>query len=987
MSIFDQPARRPGPPPRPPRPGRSRAVLVTAAVMAALLVGGSIFSAFWTEKLWFGAAGYGGVFSTLVWMRIGLFAVFGLAMALVVGVNLYIGYRLRPFFAPTPEVDATERYRLGIEPVKTWLLVGLSVVMGVFAGASASGQWRTFALWRNSVDFGTKDAYFDKDVSFYVFQLPWFHYLTDYVMALAVVGLMAAVVVHYVYGGIRLQARQDRLTGAAQAQISVLLGIFVLAKAVDYWLDRYDLMNASGGVIDGMSYTGEHAVLPAKNILLGIAVICAVLFFLNVWRRTWMLPSVGIALLALSAILLGVLWPGIVQKFQVDPSPADKEASYIAKNIEATRTAYDVADTTVSQYTSTPDLNASLGDLDGATSSVPLLDPKAMRKAFEQQQQVRAYYSVAPVLDVDRYEIDGRQRAMVVAARELDQNGVAEADRNWENLHTVYTHGSGLIAAYANQRPADDLKQSTSLQWAEGQEPNERVLSGDSEDYEGRIYFGQMSPNYSIVGKAPGGRDVELALQEGDGGSSETTSYDGDGGVEIGSFFRKLLYAVKFSEPKIVLGERVHENSKILYDRDPRVMVEKVAPWLTVDTDPYPALVDGRITWILDGYTVTDRYPQSQKGSLEEMTDDALNQRPQFATLPTDEINYMRNSVKATVDAYDGTVSLYAWDEEDPMLKAWSGVFPDVVKPKSEIPESLQDHLRYPEDLFKVQRFQLARYHVTEPKDWFEGRDRWEVPEDPNVDGRLQPPYRLFVNQSGERDDSGPTEGVSADQTYSLTSVYVPRGRNQMAAFVSVNSDATSPEYGKIQALQLPNERENGPTLIANEIASDEEVRKQLLSFSQGRIKPIYGNLLTVPVGDGLMFVQPLYAAQNESEAAFPILRFVMVSYGEKVGIAPTLTGAIADVLGVSLDDTPTPDDGDETAPTGTVAEQIRNLLQRADAKYREADEAQKAGNTVKWAKANDEARALIDEAFALAQKQADADEKAAQESEEKSGN
>jgi uncharacterized membrane protein (UPF0182 family) len=948
----------------PARTGRSRTLVITATVLVALFLFLSAFASFWTERLWFESVDYSSVFTTLLWTRIGLFLVFGGVMAAVVALNLALAYRARPLLVNGGDPNLN-RYRDAVAPVTGWLLGGLSALMGFFAGASASGQWREYSLWRHSSPFNLTDPYFDRDVSFYVFELPWWHYITDFVMAAAVIGLMAAALVHYLYGGIRLSVPRDRLSPAAQAHLSVLLGVFVLAKAADYWLDRFDLVTGSGSLIDGMTYTGEKAVLPAKEILTGIALICAVLFFLNVWRRTWLLPSMGIALLVLSAVLLGLVVPGVVQQFEVNPNVREKERPYIKENIEATRAAYNLDDVEVEPYSSNPNSDGGdLAALDAATSTVPLVDPKIVSQTFEQQQQVRGYYSVADVLDVDRYEIDGQDRAMVLGVRELDQDGVADADKNWSNLHTVYTHGNGIIAAYANQRQDAGDEQSDTIQWAEGSEDNERALTDLSEGgYESRVYFGEKSPVYSIVGAREGAAPIELDLSKGEEEEQRTT-YTGAGGVPIDNIFEKTLYAVKFGEPNLVLSEQVHDNSKILYDREPRAMVEKIAPWLTVDSAPYPAVIDGRIQWILDGYTVTDRFPLSQRESLTDMTKDSLTDPPGFQTLPTDEINYMRNAVKATVDAYDGTVHIYAWDEEDPILKVWSEVFPGVVQPKSAIPDSLREHLRYPDDLFKVQRHQFARYHLTDPSDWYAGDDRWEVPSDPQNDATKQPPYRLFV-----------------DDTWALTSVYVPqKRRSSLASFVSVNSDATSDDYGKIRVLELANSGAPGPSQIANELQADEGVREELLGFTQGGVEPIYGNLLTLPVGEGLMYVQPVYTQRSsDTETSFPILRFVLVSYGEKIGIGRTLTEAIADVLlgGSSTDPDPDPDpepdpdpgtENPDPKPSGSVDDQIRALLLEAEEKFAAADQAQSRGNSVGWARLMEEGRDLINEAVALAE-------------------
>ena len=571
-------------------------------------------------------------------------------------------------------------------------------MLGAFAGSSAIGEWRDYMLWRNGTDFGTTDPWFDKDISFYVFTLPWLHYLVDFAMAVLVVALIAAVVVHYLYGGIRLQATRDRLSGAAQVQVSVLLGLFVLVKALDYYLDRFDLVHKSGSLITGMDYTADNAILPAKNILLGIAVICAILFFVNVWRRTWLLPSVGLALLAVSAILLGLIWPGIVQQFQVKPSEADKEAPYIQANIDATLAAYDVGKDKVEvEKFSDSTVDEPPVTLNAKTSSIPLVDPKLVRQTFEQNQQERAYYSVADVLDVDRYQIGGIDRALVLGVREMDQSGIDPGDRNWSNLHTVYTHGSGVIAAYANQRTeanrVPSVNDDDKTQWAEGQGAGEDALTTTTGGFKQQVYFGELSPDYSVVGKSSkDSKSVELDLGSSDASGESTdvtTTYDGKGGVPVGSTFRQLMYAVKFGEPNFLLSGRVNANSEVIYNRDPTTRVRKFAPWLSVDSDPYPTVVNGRIVWVLDGYTTTNNYPGAERESFKKMVDDSLQDQNELRTLPTDEINYMRNAVKATVDAYDGTVTLYEWDDSDPILKTWEKAFPGTVQPKADIPEEL----------------------------------------------------------------------------------------------------------------------------------------------------------------------------------------------------------------------------------------------------------------------------------------------------------
>ncbi len=975
--------------PVPPRPGpgsrRPRPLVLTLIVMAVLLIGFSLFANIWTEKLWFSSIEYGDVFTKLLVTRTLLFLVFGTLMGLIVGLNLWLAYRLRPMFRPnSPEQANLERYREVINPVRKVLLFGASGVFALFAGASATGEWRSYLLWQNGQDFGQKDAYFNKDIGFYVFTLPWLHWIVDFTMTALIIGLIAALFVHYVYGGIRLQARTDKVSGPAQAQISVVLGLLVLLKAADYYLDRFDLTSASGSLITGMTYSRDHAMLPSKNLLMAIAVICAILFFANVFRRTWMLPGTGLALFVLSAILLGMVWPAMVQRFQVKPDEPDKESSYIQKNIEATREAYNLSGITSRNYTAGEALTGKQLAADSASlAGIRLLDPTLVPDAFEQLQQLRGYYAVPSVLDVDRYQVDGKERDLVVAARELNLEGLPDAQKKWANLHTVYTHGYGMIAAYGNQRNAANQavvaggqndSESGQPVWAERNLPPQGILTDSVEGgYRSQIYFGENSPEYSIVGKPDGGTDVELDVPQasaGDGdqdageetaGDTRVSTYDGKDGVKVGSLFNKFLYAVKFGDPNMVLSSRVNENSKVLYDRSPRERVQKVAPWLTVDQDALPAVVDGKIVWILDAYTVTDRYPNAEKRSLEEMTSDAISPRSAYATLPTDHINYMRNAVKATVDAYDGTVTLYEWDETDPILKAWTSAFPGVVKAKSSISGALLDHFRYPEDMYKVQRNLLAEYHVTNPKTFYEGNDKWEVPIDPSSATVKQPPFRLSVA----------TE-AGADPLFSLTSVFVPSKKQNLASFMSVGADAADEKtYGKFTILRLPDSQQvPGPSQIANQFSTDEVVAEALRPFKQADATVQYGNLLTLPIGGGLLYVQPLYTVREGGSGKFPVLTFVLASFGKDVGIGKTLNAALTDVMdsngGGSVDPGDPGDPGDPIDPNEpAVPATTIELLQQANAKFEAADAALKSGNLAAYGARVKEAEELVRRALA----------------------
>jgi uncharacterized membrane protein (UPF0182 family) len=936
---------------RPRRSRRARILLfvIVGVIVAFFLV--TLFASLYTDRLWYSSVGYSSVYDKMLWTRIGLFGGFGLVMAAAVAGNMVIAYRARPFYRPdSPEQTGLDRYRDAVTPLRTLLLVSVSGVIGLFGGVAANGQWRSFLLWANRVSFHSSDPYFHKDVGFYVFTLPWMHFVVGYAIAVLVLSTLAAAVVHYLYGGIRLQATQDRLSGTATVQISVLVGILLLVKAFGYWLDRFDLVT-SGGLLTGMGYTDQHAVWPARNILVGVALICAVLFFLTTWRRTWLLAGVSISLLLVTSILLGLIWPAFIQHFQVSPSEPGKEAPYIQANIDASRAAYDLNGIEAKQYKSSRATAATVQQLMDETTSVPVVDPQLVQKAFEQTQQAQSYFSVSDLLDVDHYQIDGRDRSIVLGARELDQAGIDPKNQNWSNLHTVYTHGYGIIAAFGNQRPPDDSRQTAQVQWAQGQDPGQDSLEQATGPFEPRIYFGENSPDYSIVGRTAAG-DTELDLTT--TGTTRST-YQGNGGVAVGGFFNKLMYAIKFGDANFMLSGRVGPDSRVLYYRNPAQRVEKVAPWLTLDSDIYPAVVDGRVLWIVDGYTTTDHYPQSQRTSFSDMTTDALSQPSGVQTLPTDQINSMRNAVKATVDAYTGQVTLYAWDDSDPMLQAWRSAFPGTVQDKSAIPPALMDHLRYPEDLFKVQRYQYARYHVTDPSNFYTANNRWAVPQDPNSPNNSQTPVRMYTRN--------PVTGLPM---WSLTSNYVPRDKTNLVGFVAVDSDASSPDYGHIRVEEPPDANVPGPGQVQSTLLTNPRITRKTQSFRLGDATPSDGNLLSVPLSSGLMYVEPVYAARVSNDSASLLtLRYILVSYNGKVGIGDTLVHAISDMTGGGGTPPIKPPPTKHHHGKGDTAK-ARALLEHAQRDFDAADRALQEGKAAEWVRLSHQARVEVARALNL---------------------
>jgi uncharacterized membrane protein (UPF0182 family) len=903
----------------------------------------------WTDWLWFDEVQYTQVFTDVLTTRILLFLAVGLAMAVVVGGNLYLAYRLRPLLRPHSAEQATlERYRMVLSPrIGTWIAV-LAGIIGLFAGLSAQGRWSQWMLFRNAQPFGVKDPEFGVDIGFYVFEYPFWRYLLGVGFTAVVLSVLGALAVHYVFGGVRLQGIGDRMTTAARAHLTSLVAVFVLLKAIAYVLDRRALLLSynEGTKLYGAGYSDINALLPAKEILayISIVVAIAIVLFSNAVMRNLVWPGVSLALLGISAVAIGGIYPWAVQTFEVNPSIRDKERPYIERSIQATRDAFGLTDTKNANYQANNLVPpATLATDTSVVPNIRLLDPALVSQAFTQLQQVRGFYDFGEKLDIDRYTVNGKTQDYVVGMREINYSELTEQQGNWINRHTVYTHGYGLVSAPANQvcpggQPyfvSGFLGDQASKACSSTQE---QIKVDQPRIYYGEL-MGQTGSDYAIVGQADADRNVEFDRPIGSSGEQgQYYTYDGTGGVEIGSFTRRLLYSIKERESNFVLSDAVTDNSKLLYVRNPRDRVEKVAPFLTIDGDPYPAVVDGRIQWILDGYTTSGTYPYSERINLQAETRDELTGTGTFA-LAREDVNYIRNSVKATVDAYDGTVKLYQFDETDPVLKAWNKAFGgELVLPKSEIPQELAQHFRYPADLFKVQRNMLSRYHVQDPGDFFSGSDFWEVPnapDDPDSDVK-QPPYYLMTQFPGQ------------DQPrFQLTSAVTPLGRQNLAALISGSYVDDKPQ---LAVWELPDQTAvSGPVQVHQQMTNTvAQIRTDLNLLQSNQARVLYGNLLSLPFGDGMLYVEPVYVQSNQ-ENAYPLLQKVLLSYGDGsyVVLANSLADGIKELVRQGQQGgAPPPTTGGENPPTTGGNQALTPALAAA------ADKVESAWAEVKAARA-----------------------------------
>ncbi|QUR65817.1 UPF0182 family protein [Mycobacterium spongiae] len=904
---------------RPMLSTRSRLLLIAGAGFFLLLLVVPRFVDIYVDWLWFGAVGFRSVWVTVLLTRLAMFLIVALVVGGAVFAAVLVGYRSRPFFIPSePQQDP-------IAPVRTEVMRrprlfgwGIPAALGVLCGVIAQFDWMRVQLFLHGSDFGVVDPEFGHDIGFFVFDLPFYRSVLNWLFVAVVLAFLASLLTHYVFGGIRTKEGKGILTQAARVQLAVLAGTLVMLKAVAYWFDRYQLL--SGGrkepTFTGAGYTDIHAELPAKLVLLAIAVLCALSFFAAIFLRDLRIPAMATALLVLSAMLVGGLWPLLMEQFSVRPNAADVERPYIQRNIEATRQAYRLDGDWV-EYQDYPGIGTKRPrdvPADVTTiANVRLLDPHILSRTFTQQQQLKNFYSFADVLDIDRYRIDGELQDYIVGVRELSPSSLTGNQTDWINKHTVYTHGNGFVAAPANRvneaaRDAENISDSDSgypiytVSDIASLGSDRQVIPVEQP----RVYFGeviaQSDPDYAIVGGAPGS-----APREYDTDTSKYT-YTGAGGVSIGNWFTRSVYAAKFAEHKFLFSREIGSQSKVLAHRDPKDRVQRVAPWLTPDDDPYPVVVNGRIVWIVDAYTTLDTYPYAQRTSLEGPVTS-----PTGVVREGKQVSYVRNSVKATVDAYDGTVTLYEFDREDPVLRAWMRAFPGTVKPEDDIPDELRAHFRYPEDLFEVQRGLLAKYHVDEPREFFTTNAFWSVPSDPtNDNSSAQPPFYVLV---GDQETTRPS--------FRLASAMVGYNREFLSAYISAHSDPEN--YGKLTVLQLPTDTlTQGPQQIQNSMISDTRVASErTLLERSNRIH--YGNLLSLPIADGgVLYVEPLYTERistNPNSSTFPQLSRVLVSVreprtegGVRVGYAPTLAEALDQVFGPGTGRVATAPGGDAAA-------------------------------------------------------------------------
>ncbi len=949
-------------PPRPRRTqGRGRAALVVAAVVAFVLITSLRgIAGFYTDFLWFDSLGLSSVWRGVLGAKATLALIFTATFFALMWVSLFIADRLAPPFRPAgPEEELVERYHEVIRGRTGLVRVGVSLLLAAIAGAGQSAEWEKWILFINGGSFGVKDDQFDTDIGFYVFKLPFLSFLTSWLFAALIIVFIVTAIAHYLNGGIRVQTARERVTPQVKAHLSVLLGLLALVKAAGYVLQRYELTVSTRGAVDGATYTDVKAQLPAINLLLLISIAAFVLFIVNIFRRGWVLPVLGVGLWALVAVIAGGIYPQFVQRFQVKPSELSKEAPYIARNIAATREAIGLADVDVRSYVPNQDPEkVDLAANADTVRNIRLWDPSAQiaGKTFQELQRVRQFYRLNDI-DIDRYEIDGEPTEVMISARDLDSSRVPAS--SWESKHLAFTHGYGLAMAPTNANSSDGQPEFVI--------ENVPITNRAAEDIELKkpgIYFGEKLGGYVVVGT---GRD-EVDFQDDKG--TQPTTYDGSDGVEVGSLLRKLAFALRFGDINPVLSSYIDGDSKILYIRDIRERAEALAPFLHFDADPYPVVVDGGIQWVLDAYTTTDRYPYAQRAETDGL-DSASGLDHGF--------NYVRNSVKAVVDAYEGTVTYYVMPVDDPIIEAYRKAFPKLFTDASEMPAELIEHLRYPEDLFRVQTNVWGRYHIDDVNDFYTNNDAWNVAQDPGT--ASAPTATSSTNAQGEAVAARRSRRI--DPYYLLTRLpgeqeaefiilrpFVPQAEDDkgqlLTSFLVARSDGDS--YGKLASYVMPrDDLPLGPALIGGNISGDDAVSREESLLSGTGSTLLKGNLILVPIEDSLLYVRPYFVEATQTK--IPKLERVIAVFGDRVVIKQTLAEVLEELFGASPPTLEEPSGGEDPVaeePTGTVNEQVARLLSDAARLYAEADAAFAARDLGTYQEKNDQARAKVEQAAKL---------------------
>jgi uncharacterized protein len=879
-------------------------IVVVIAVLIVLVLSLRTIATFYTDYLWFGSVHMTSVWRHLLVVKLGLFLSFAAVFFVLLWVNLAVVDRLAVReLALGPEDEIVRRYQQRVAPHAVLVRSIVAAVVAVIAASSTVGQWQNYLLFVNGGSFPATDPQFHKNVGFFVFTLPFLSFIVNWTLVALVVVTVFVTVAHYLNGGIRVQQGFPQVAPQVKAHVSVLLALVALVKALGYYLARFGLDLSQNGYVQGAGYTDVKARLPALTLLIFISLLAAVILLVNIRRRGWALPVLALGLWAFVAVIVGVVYPAIVQAVRVNPAQNALERPYIARNIAATRTALEINHVKTAPFAADQSLTPTALLANSATlQAVRLWDPELTDPTYEKLQAagLKSFYTFDNALAMDRYEVNGALTPTVVGVRQVNDQNLPSA--GWVNTHLQYTHGYGMIVSPANQTVN------------QGQ-PNFAIQDvppvssmGLPTIKQSSVYYGLETPGTtpSYVVANSGQPEIDYGLPS---GLTVESHYKGTGGVQLSSFIRQAAFAARFWDFNLLISNYITPTSRIMINRDVQVAASSIAPFLSLDGDPYPALVDGRIVWIQDAYTTTDHYPYAQDADTSAVSP--------ASGLPA-TFNYIRNSVKIVVDAYSGKITFYNWDPSDPILQAWNRSFPGLLTPKSKMSPELLAHVRYPEDVFTVQSTMYGRYHIVAPQNFYSATDAWNVSQNPGAGPANQALATTFTtNAQGAAVSTGQIARMAplyqvlripgqANVSFNLINAFVPVSQGDesqtLSAFMIAGSDPSN--YGQLSVFTTPRGMPvDGPALVDARILATPAVSMAITQLNQQGSTVILGNVLMVPVNQSMLYFRPLYV--QASRNALPVLQKVIVVYsgqgGSQVAMEDTLQDALQTVFNTSV--------------------------------------------------------------------------------------
>jgi uncharacterized membrane protein (UPF0182 family) len=943
--------RRPSdiPPPAPRAPVQRRRrlrvwLIIVAVILVILLASLKTLATFYTDYLWFASVNQSAVWRGMLGVKLGLFLVFAAVFFVILWVNLAVVDRMTPSMLTLgPEDELVRRYQQLVIPRAFLVRTIVSIVIALIAASSTVGEWQNWMLFSHGVSFGQKDPLFGRDIGWFVFKLPFIEFVISWVFASLVVITVITAVAHYLNGGIRPQSRPPRVAPQVKVHLSILVAVIAVAKAVGYYYQRFTLDLSSNGYVQGAGYTDVHARLPALSLLFWISLLAAVILLVNIRGRGWLLPLLAVGLWAFVAVVVGAIYPAVVQALKVSPAQSRLELTYIQRNIKATQSAYNLTSSNVTQdqYAATQSLTPAEEKSDAETfNDIRLWDPSQALTGttFAKQQQQRAYYQFTTQA-LDRYDVNGTLTPAIVAVRQVNSNNLNA--QGWVNTHLQYTHGYGMIVSPANTATSNGLPQFGVDDVPPQSQPGYPQISQPN------VYFGVNDPGYVIADT----KQAEIDYQEGTNGQSKESTYGGNGGVELNSFLKRAAFAIRFGDLNVLISNLITSNSRMMFVRDIQTEVSKAAPFLSLDSDPYAVLTsNGGIDWVQDAYTTTANYPYSQDADTS-----AVNTN---SGLSGQTFNYVRNSVKVVISAYTGQMTFYVMDPSDPIIETWEKVFPSLFTPESAMPTDLRDHLRYPEDIFTVQTAMYGKYHIDSASAFYNAGDAWSLSQNPGAGSPTQALQSTFTTNSQGQTVQGQIARMSpiyqvleipgqTSPTFNILEAYVPVSQNDsvqtLAGFVFGNCTYGN-SYGKLTVFETPTSTSiDGPALIDARILQNVTVSKQITLLNSGGSSVVLGNLLVVPVDGSILYFRPLYV---QGRNALPALSEVIAVYGGQgnspVYMAPTLAQAVADVFGTAPPTSPTKSTPGGQTGSESVSARVAGLIADANSLYLKSETALK---------------------------------------------